>query len=126
MKKIFQLKLILLPLILILTCSKNPFSDGKVNNAQQIKIEGTATLSDHGIEENIFVWLEGFQVSTWTDKNGNFKLTLPEIPTNNDNLNGIYKIYYYVANYKIKTSSITIINGQIEKNLGDIAMSISI
>jgi hypothetical protein len=117
MKKIIISTLILITFI---SCSKNPFSDGRIDPPERIEIEGTVKLSDNSDPENIFIWLEGFNLSTWTGANGKFVLKLPEIPANDDKVNGIYKIYYYMGNYKFGTSSITILDGQIERGQGDV------
>ena len=104
----------------IFYCSKNPFSESNTSIPNRTEIAGKVKLNDDSSPEKIFVWLEGFDISTNTNSDGNFKLELSDLAINQNGLNGLYKIYYYVANYKIKTSSITIVNGKIKRNKGDV------
>lgn len=94
-------------------CTENPFFKEDTITGNQT-IRGKVELSDQASPESVFVWLEGFTLSTWTDQNGAFQITLPP-PTKQTGggLSGVFKLYFYVANYQIDTAKVLIRNGAI-------------
>ena len=51
----------------------------------------------------VFVWSDGLGLKTKTDIDGSFKLVLPASndPSNGAIIDGDYKIYFFLGNYKI-------------------------
>ncbi len=101
-------------LSLVLGCTENPFfaKDDRVQLKLQMK--GTITLLNEADHSNIFVWIEGLEVNTRTNEQGDFTLTLDNpssLPGGAQAWNGLFKIYYFVANYKFETSDVLIKNG---------------
>ena len=109
-------------LLIWFQCSKNPFFEKKLSTLANAQIvTGQVQLNDESSPENVFVWLEGINISTYTDTNGNFELQLPPpLAQPGGGLNGSYRIFYYVGNYKIKTSSVMVVNGEFVYGQGDI------
>ncbi len=96
-----------------ISCTSNPFSDkDKIEGGNRV-VTGTVELSDLASPENIYVWLEYFDIGTFTDENGNFSLTLPSPQAQpGGGVTGIYDLYYYVVNYKIVHVEVAINNGE--------------
>ncbi|HID39175.1 MAG TPA: hypothetical protein EYP36_06645 [Calditrichaeota bacterium] len=126
MKTIFlkyKSRLLLFGLILFLfpRCTENPFFNENIDITNQLTVEGRVILNDDFVPVNIYVWLERFNLSTYTDSSGYFKLELPDPHLQpGGGMNGVYSIYYYVANYRVKTSSMLLLKGQIEYGSGDV------
>ena len=116
----FSLRLSILT-VFIIACTNNPFFDDKVSADHELNVSGTIKLNDGSTPDNIYVWLEGFDVSTRTDKKGHFKLTLPSPQLQaGGGLTGVYKIYYYIGNYKYASSSVLVRNGRFEYGSKDL------
>ena len=110
-----------LVLFLFSGCTENPFFTENIDIANHLTVEGRVILNDDTAPVNIYVWLERFNLSTYTDSSGYFKLKLPDPHLQpGGGMNGVYSIYYYVANYRLKTSSMLLLKGQIEYGRGDV------
>jgi len=112
-----------------LACTDNPFFEDTEFGSDKLTISGNIKLNrlgnDNGVddESGIFVWLEGLDVSTYTTPDGQFELQLSSpaiLPGGATAWNGVYKLYYYVANYKYEYSSILIRNGKVEYGQSDV------
>jgi hypothetical protein len=107
--------------VLVMSCTNNPFSSSKINPPDKQTIQGTVKLSDNTGPDSIFIWLEGVKLSTFTDESGKFKLQLPPPETQpGSGINGIYRLFYYVANYEIQTSVFEIIGGNFVFGQGEL------
>lgn len=115
MKKIITLLIIINILFLLNHCTKNPFSNDDNNKIKKEKIKGKVILSDGVTPDNIFVWLEEFNLSTYTDSNGEFSLTLPlpETQANGNSYNGKFGVFYYSGNYKMDSITIELAEGKL-------------
>ena len=102
-----------------LSCTKSPF-EADIAPEPRI-IRGTVDLLNTTPDDNIFVWLEGFDLSTRTDEFGDFSIEIPkELSESTASLNGIFELYFYVANYKINSATITVRNGLFLYGEGDL------
>ncbi|MFQ5751571.1 MAG: hypothetical protein ACE5HI_06190, partial [bacterium] len=65
------------------------------------------------LDGDIYVWLEGFKIGTRTDEDGYFHIDIPKElgESSYAGLNGIFKLYFYVANYNIQTVDVVVRNG---------------
>jgi len=112
--------LLLSIILLTIGCTENPFSNDKISVPDRT-IRGKVELSDHSSPEGVFVWLDGFDFGVLTDKKGSFQFNLPPPQAQGGRgLTGNFKIYYYMANYKLATSNIVLRNGEIDFLHGDI------
>jgi len=108
-------------LLIIVNCTKTPFgSDDIYSGARQIS--GTVELYDGAEAENVYVWLEGFSIGTYTDKNGNFNLTLPTKSSSGTStgVSGNFNIYFYCANYALKSALVMVRENEFVYSRGDI------
>ncbi len=101
-----------LGLLLGFCCTENPFSTDKISPEKRLSVSGTVQLSDGTVPAGVFVFLEGLNISAYTDSAGQFTLTLP-IPQKQPGggISDRSKIYYYVANYAYATSAVAIVDG---------------
>lgn len=100
-----------LALIITIVACRNPLFEDKIFGGRTT-ITGHIRLSGESSFENIFVYLDGLDIGTWTDAKGEFTLRLPPNFTAGTSLNGIYDLYGYVANFMVKPNPIAIRDGQ--------------
>jgi len=104
-------------LLIFAGCTESPFQE-KVDNPQGGQIRGQIALNDLTSPEGAYVWLEGANVSTFTDQSGGFELVLPQSSQNG--VNGVFDLYIYLANYKFATAQTVVQNGKFLFAQGDI------
>jgi hypothetical protein len=126
------LKYILLVIIIAsiyLGCTDNPFFEDADFVSDKLVIKGTVELDRSDDRSGVYVWLEGLNVSTYTNSNGQFELHLPSPAALSGGAtawNGKFKLYYYLVNYRPDTSAIVIRNGKVEFGKLDVDHSGSI
>jgi len=110
-------------LLFVYQCNQNPFFDDDWVDLGNRRIHGKVSLSDDSTPDSIFVWLEGFDLGTWTESDGSFELILPlasEQP--GGGLWGGFDLYYYIANYQIYVADIIVQDGYVLDNNGSIGV----
>ena len=118
--KKFLYIIILSILIFHLNCTNNPFGNDEISDKGR-KITGTVKLTDYSSPQGIYVWLEAIEVGTYTDENGFFELMLPSSGSQpGGGVSGAFDLFFYVANYGIKTASVVLRKGIIQLGQGDI------
>ena len=110
-KRTFSLFLTLGMIMTIqINCTNSPF--GEVIAPEPRTIRGQVDLELDDLDDDVYVWLDGFKIDTRTDEFGFFTLKIPkELSESTSYLNGVYKLYLYVANYSVKTVDIAVRNG---------------
>jgi hypothetical protein len=99
--------------LIIFACTTNPFFEDKIKSYDKQNIKGNVVLQGEKNNAGIVVYLEEFEIFTKTDKNGDFKITIPPAYTQpGTGITGLFKIYYYVANYKLQQSTVFINRGE--------------
>ncbi len=106
--------------LFIYDCTENPFyNDNNISGNRVIR--GKVELSDQSNPDNVFVWLEDFDVHSRTDKNGYFQIILPsQEKQTGGGLNGIFNLYFYVANFALDSAEVVIQNGAVVCSQGDL------
>lgn len=111
--KIINLKYVIILLYFFLSCSENPIFEDK--NVTNNSISGTVELSDNSSPDSVFIWFRALDISTRTDENGQFRLSIPSPSLQpGKGLDGLYAIYFYVANYKLDSLEIAMANGTVQ------------
>ena len=105
--KCFSLLIYFLCLILF-SCTSNPIGDNDISSGQR-DLTGIVQLGNGHSPEGVYVWMEEFNISTWTDTDGSFILTIP--PSFKD-VSGLFKVYFFVANYNIDSVQVVVREGQ--------------
>jgi hypothetical protein len=109
-----------LTIIILSFCTSNPFDDDEVSTRGQ-KITGTVSLNDNASPKNVYVWLSGIEMGTYSDSNGKFELRLPNANAQSGGgISGHYFLYFYVANYKVQSVSVALRKGVVQTGQGDI------
>ncbi len=93
-------------------CTKSPFDDEIKPEARLLRGNVQLDNARNG-SANVYVWLEGLDLSTRTDSSGQFQIEIPSAQTTTGGaaLNGVFRLYFYVANYGLNSVEIVVRNG---------------
>jgi len=110
-----------LSLTIFLACTKNPFGGDEISGGNR-QIRGQVRFTNGSTQEDIYIWLEGFDVGTRTDQGGQFQLTLPPPASQGGQggLSGAFNLYFYLANFKLASVIVGIRNGSFLYSNGEI------
>lgn len=119
-KKHFRLMTFFLALgaALNFNCLENPFgSKDEIRDKRQTS--GQVVYPGGGAAAGVFVWLDIYNLSTYTDAEGKFLLVLPATQSRQ----GIVEeglIYFYIANFQLATARVKISEGEFMPLEGDL------
>ena len=103
------------------SCTFSPFSQSEVDFSERLTIRGSVQMGDGSSPADVFVWLEGLNVSAWTDEAGAFELRLPTPSTQpGGGLSGEYDLYFYVGNFGFEKIVTVLQGGYVVFGEGDI------
>ncbi len=112
---------LLLLFLIIATCTDNPFSNSSEISNDHQTIQGSVAIENNVSPEDVYVWLEQFKIGTFTDHKGDFSLRLPSPESQpGGGLSGTFKLYVYVANYRLATAQVAVRDGEVVFSQGDI------
>jgi hypothetical protein len=100
-------------------CTENPFSNDKVSGGSR-QVSGTVRLGDGQSAEGVYIWLDGFNLGSRADGSGRFQLTLPPRSSQGGDINGVFNLYFYAANYRLAASEVVVRNGEFAYDQGDV------
>lgn len=111
--------------LLCMSCIENPFGGDKDISGGTRSVRGQVTLSNGAKSEGAYVWLDGFNLGTNVNAQGEFTLTLPPAGSQSSGggANGVYQLYFFLANYTLKSSSIVTRNGAFVYGQGEVNKS---
>jgi hypothetical protein len=95
-------------------CTLNPFGGDDIASGKR-NIKGEVVLSDlQDSKDDIYVWLEGFNIGARTNDNGEFQITLPPPGSQGSTggADGLFRLFFYVANYHLSSSEILVQDGE--------------
>ena len=103
-------------------CTSNPFGGDDQISSGNAKIHGALQLNDNASPAGVCVWLEGFDISSYTNTSGNFEMTLPPPSSQGSTggVSGVFSLYFYLANYKLESAQVVTRNGAFVYSSGDI------
>jgi len=108
------------PFVFLFFCTSNPLENDEVSTSGKI-IKGKISLSDNTSPENVYVWLDAFNIGTFTDADGEFVLTISKSSAQSDDgVSGHFYLYFYVANYSVDSASVALRKGVVQTGQGDI------
>lgn len=121
-KILFLARFFVLFLILsVWSCTKNPAANDAIIAPDIRQITGQVVLNDGSPPDSVFIWLEGFDLNTRSDKEGQFTMELPlGSETVAQKLTGIYHLYFYVANCYWESAIVIVNNGILLVSKGDV------
>lgn len=112
--------------VLPLACTESPIGSlgGETARNGTDEVRGHVVLSDGGSAENAYVWLQGYNIGTRAGVDGSFTIKLPPPAAQGGDrrVDGIYTIFFYVANYYLRTASVVVRNGEFLYGHGDLLM----
>ncbi len=99
--------------VLFSACTKNPFGDNTIQGGND-SIAGVVRYLDGTPAEDVFVWLDGLDVSTRTDASGTFVLRVPvsSVQGGLTSFNGVFNVYYFSANCRLVSTPIAVKDGR--------------
>lgn len=94
-------------------CTSSPLGDNGISSGRR-KMRGEILISEPRNLDGVFVWLEEFNIGTRTDENGEFSIVLPPPSTQSESggVTGLFTLYFYIANYYLRTAEVFINNGE--------------
>jgi len=101
------------------TCTHNPFDSTKISVPGRTII-GKVELNDRASPEGVYVWLENFDLGTFTNRKGKFSIMLP--PPNVQSIVGVtgaFRLFFHLANYKLDSAWVVVRKGELEYSGGD-------
>lgn len=106
---------------LFLGCTKAPFGEDEIALGSR-QIRGRVELSRSLNPQGVFVWLDGVDVGTRTDNNGQFTMTLPAVENQSapGGTSGVFNLYFYLANFTLTTTPVVLRNGAFVYPQGEI------
>ncbi len=105
----------------LMGCTKNPFDSDRLTDSRNT-ISGMIKLADGAVPDSVYVWLDGLAVGGWTDRAGRFELRLPPASSRPEaSLTGVFKLYFYLANYGLDSAEVVLRQGRVEFGHGAIA-----
>ncbi|MFQ5629383.1 MAG: hypothetical protein ACE5I1_11530 [bacterium] len=107
--------------VLLTGCLNNPFGSSEISGEKR-EIKGSVALRDGANPERVYIWLEGFQIGIFSGSAGEFTIKLPPkgnqgSPTGTD---GLLRLYFYLANYKLTTRQVIVNNSEFVYNRADV------
>jgi hypothetical protein len=113
--------IVICTMLAVMRCTENPFGGDKITFGHR-EITGSVYLHDGGSAEGVYVWLSDFNVGTYTNKSGDFSITLPRESGQGSmgGLSGIYNVYFYLANYYLDSAQVVIRDGEFEYSRANI------
>jgi len=101
-------------------CEESPLN-GDISNPLNLEIRGRIALSDAGSPEGVYVWMEDTPISTVTNRDGDFVLSLPPSASSDAVYSsGVFNLYFYIANYRLVSTPIAVQNGKFLYSRGEV------
>ncbi|MDQ7065264.1 MAG: hypothetical protein Q9P90_13595 [candidate division KSB1 bacterium] len=108
--------------LFIAGCTENPFFKDDSISQPHRTIAGSVRLSDGLSPDGVFIWLEGHDLTATTDTHGRFSLTLPPPVTQAGDAypDGVFRVFYFLANYYLETARVKIRKGEFLRAQADV------
>lgn len=108
----------------VVSCTHNPFFDDAAQTMDGSTIRGKILMNDGASSEGTYVWLQGMNISTTADENGEFLLTLPNPNIQpGGGLSGEFELYVYMGNYIIRSCQVLLLSGKVKYGQADVDAS---
>ncbi|MDQ7052930.1 MAG: hypothetical protein Q9P14_08575 [candidate division KSB1 bacterium] len=116
-----RLWLAALAVMLLMGCEEAPFGKSEIDQPDRQSIYGRIRLDRDADAAGVYVWLQGTPLSAFTDAGGEFQLRLADSNIGHSLLiGGVYRLYFYVANYGLESAEVLIQNGRFLYQKGDV------
>lgn len=118
--KFLELMALVLVLVLSAGCTHNPFGgDDEISSKRTVSGQVNLERSDNS--GGLYLWLEGIDTGTFSDREGNFQLTLPPPASQpGGGYTGSANLYFFMANFRMDSTKLILRNGEFLYSQGGI------
>ncbi len=112
---------LLLFAVSLFSCTDSPFDTAEID-AGNADLRGRVRLQEADDHSGVYVWMEGLNLGTFTNAEGRFLLHIPESAqvAGKDGLSGVFRLFFFVANYDVQTADVVLRNGAFVYGEGDV------
>ena len=103
--------------VLIYGCTSNPFWEDEPT--KKLTISGTVIAENRETDVPVYVWLEDLNISGQTNSDNKFTIDLSGLETADGSFSGEVRVFYYIHNYKVEYSVLSIAEGRFSSNQTD-------
>lgn len=105
----------------IFSCTENPLDTPDRIGIPDKILKGKVKMNDNSSPENVYVWLEGFDIGAYLDAAGQFKIILPPPQLQpSGGISGTFNLYFYISNFYLDSSQIVLQNGKLSLDHADV------
>ncbi len=101
-------------------CEESPIGTSTIDPGSFTAIQGRVRLDVEDDPAGVYIWLEGTPISTYTDQTGRFTIQLSSVAGTDLPMAGAFRLFFFLANYRLEYASILIRNGQFLYKNGDV------
>ena len=110
-------KTIISLLILLVSCTSNPFWDD--SGTIEMKITGKVLTENNQTNVPVSIWLETFDLYTTSDSGSYFSFSITNSQTPTGSMNGPVNLYFFIHNYELDSVTVYFTNGMFSKEQSD-------
>ena len=109
--------IIVLICIFICGCTSNPFWDDQPT--KKLTISGAVIAEDRETDVPVYIWVEDLGISGRTNSDNEFSIDISGLETADGSFSGEVRDFYYIHNYKVEYSALSITEGRFSSNQTD-------
>ena len=109
--------IIILIFIFICGCTSNPWWDDQPT--RKLTISGTVIAEDRETDIPVYIWVEDLDISGRTNSDNEFSIDISGLETADGSFSGEVRVFYYIHNYKVEYSVLSITEGRFSSNQTD-------
>ena len=103
--------------IFICGCTSNPFWDDQPT--KKLTISGAVIAEDRETDVPVYIWVEDLDISGRTNSDNEFSIDISGLETADGSFSGEVRVFYYIHNYKVEYSVLSITEGRFSSNQTD-------
>ena len=100
--------------ILICGCTSNPFWEDQPT--KKLTISGTVIAEDRETDVPVYIWVEDLYIVGRTNSDNEFSIDISGLETADGSFSGEVRVFYYIHNYKVEYSVLSITKGRLSSN----------
>ena len=109
--------IIILICIFICGCTSNPFWDDQPT--KKLTISGAVIAEDRETDVPVYIWVEDLDIVGRTNSDNEFSIDISGLETADGSFSGEVRVFYYIHNYKVEYSILSITEGRFSSNQTD-------
>ena len=100
-------------IIISISCNSNPFWEDPKKN--EFNLSGIAYGENNETDVPVSIWIETLDQYTTTGPGGYFSIPITNIQSSFGQFSGPIKLYYFIYNYRLDSSTVFFTNGMFSK-----------